>query len=285
MQKSLALVLFASVCARMSAESIKIANWPFEDVSGTDPLHFDSAGKLRPGHYVTFSPPFDSNGLTRPSAIPGWSGFGVAGSMAALAGNVSGRQFTAIPDGKNTAFFAEDVIVEQTLTNRIQVDTRYTLQVDVGRPFSTAEDPDWGGSGLILKADGRQVMAATVPAGLLPGEFRTLEASYSVAAADGFVGKMMGLLMFGGIGEVHFDNVRLTAVSLVAPIATISAAVEVSWLSKPGEWYRVQRAANLSSPQWEAITAPLQGTGGRLSVFEVAGAEVAYYRLLPVPPP
>lgn len=270
----------------VQGESLPIRNGSFEEVAGDNAIHFLPDGSLRGGHYASFDDPFDNLGIKLEEAAPGWIGGGVVGSMAPLVGDGPNTEFAKVPQGRVTGFTGPDSYLEQTLTRSVEANTRYVLKAEVGRPRSSAGESSWAGAGMIISAGGFVMATTTVPPGMLPGEFRTMEASYTVSLGDPIVGKVLAVSLFSGlVGTAHFDNVHLEAESLVVPTARIAPAVEISWLSRTNEWYRIERAASVTGPDWVPVATPFKGTGNRIAFFEVAATNAGYYRLVPVPPP
>jgi hypothetical protein len=268
------------------AESLPIRNGSFEEVTGDNAVHFLPGGSLRDGHYASIEEPFDGLGIQLAEAVPGWMGGGVAGSMAPRIGEGPETEFGLVPQGRITAFTGSDSYLDQTLTRSAEANTRYVFKAEVGRPRSSAGEPAWAGAGLLISAGGFVMATALVPTGMVPGEFRTVEASYTVSPGDPTVGKPIAIGLFSGfVGTAHFDNVRLEAEALVVPTARITPAVEISWLSRTNEWYRIERAVSVTGAEWVPVAAPFKGTGNRIAFFETAATNAGYYRLVPVPPP
>lgn len=268
------------------AESLPIRNGSFEEVVGDNAVHFLPDGSLRDGHYASIEDPFDNLGIKLEEAVPGWSGGGVAGSAVPRVGGGPDKEFAAVPQGRTTAFLGSDSFLDQTLSRVAEANTRYVLKAEIGRPRSSAAEPAWAGAGLVISAGGFVMATSLVPTGMVPGEFRTVEASYTVSPGDPAVGKPIAVGLFSGfVGTAHFDRIQLEAESLVLPTAQIAAAVEISWLSRTNEWYRVERAVSVTGPDWVPVATPFKGTGNRIAFFEVAATNAGYYRLVPVPPP
>ncbi len=268
------------------AESLPVRNGSFEEVAGGNTVHFLPDGSLREGHYASIEDPFDSLGIKLQEAVPGWGGGGVAGSVVPLVGVGQDKEFAAVPHGRTTAFLGSDSFLDQTLSRIAEANTRYVLKAEIGRPRSSAAEAAWAGAGLLLSAGGFVMATSLVPTGMVPGEFRTVEASYTVSPGDPTVGKVLAVGLFSGfVGTAHFDRIQLEAESLVVPTAQIAPAVEISWLSRTNEWYRVERAVSVTGPDWVPVAAPFKGTGNRIIFFETAATNAGYYRLVPVPPP
>jgi hypothetical protein len=278
-------MLFA-IAPAGSAEQIPLLNPSFEALTGTDPIHFDTQGRLRPGHYSSFPKPLTPAGFLSVDAIPGWVGDGTAGTMAPLVGAVIGSLFGTVPHGQNTAYFLDESVLQQFLIRTYQANTRYVLTAEIGRPSSVAPPAVWHGFVLSLGAGYEWIAVNSGPLDIPAGSFRTVEISYSVAPGDPWIGHpITATLAGGGPSPTHFDHVRLEAQPLTGPPTSIATAVEVKWPSRLNEWYQVQRATRLNNPDWLPITGTLRGTGEPMSLFEVAAEQARYYRIMPMRPP
>ena len=126
--------------------------------------------------------------------------------------------------------------LQQTLTNTLQANTSYTLNVDVGNPQAGTSLPGSSGGGGVFynfanfpgyRLDllaGATVIAQDINSigGTIPeGQFRTATLNCNSSGFPGLVGQNLTLrlvnLHAGGGIEVDFDNVRLTASTSPVP--------------------------------------------------------------------
>ena len=265
------------------AEIITIPNPSFESLTGSDPAHFDVSGKLLPGHYSSFESPLTPMGFLSADPVPNWLVSGNAGIIAPVLGEGDQFQFSRLPDGRQALMLSDFGAVVQILPQRFRAGFRYTLKVDIGRSRTIDTSSTWEVTlGTTLKSLAFDVGALQVPR----GDFRTLALNYSVLEGDAAVDQQIMVSLNGSTGgPIYFDRVELTLEPVTRPLTSIAPAVEVTWVSKVNEWYRVERATRLSNPDWTPITAPQKGTGLQMRHFEVASGDVSYFRVIPVLPP
>jgi hypothetical protein len=281
-----ATMVMASILPLAKGEKIGLRNPSFEEVAGNDPVHVDEMGRLRLGHSVTFFPVAGELGFADANAILGWVGEAENGTMAVITGGGAGAKFSAIPDGRNTFFSRGPGIVQQTVTNTISAGTRYTFRIMAGRPLNMVSPALWDGGAIFMLAEENFLSVTNLASDLKPGEFRAIEATYSVAEADPMIGKRITVAVSSGwAGETHFDSASLEAMPLKAPEVTVASAVRISWPTLENEWYRLERTASLTSPLWKAVAPPFRGTANPMTFFEVPPGDAEYYRVVTIPPP
>lgn len=279
------MVALIGLSGIVNAASHFIGNPSFEDISGNASAHFGVTGRLLTGHYSFSVEPPDNLGFQSEDPVPRWLAEGEVGSMATPVGATAEAEFSSLPNGQNSLFLKFGSSVFQQLSSRAEPGFRYTLRAKAGRPRSAAGQLGWGGADISLLAGGTVIITAKLTNDLVAGEFFELKGSYTVVAGDAAAGKpLLVAIGAGGCDGIHFDDVTLESEPMVLPQAAIQPAVEIGWDSRLNESYRVERASRLNSPDWVAVTGPLKGTGGRMSLFQIAAPTESFFRVVPVPP-
>lgn len=262
-----------------------IRNASFEDLSGNNTVHFGATGRLLIGHYSFSAEPPDSLGFQLTDPVPDWVAEGEVGTMATKVGAAADAEFASLPGGQNSLFLKFGSSVFQQLSSRAEPGFRYTLRAKAGRPKSAAGQLGWGGADIILSAGGFVIITAKVPNDLVAGQFVDVSASYTLVSGDVAAGKsLLVAIGAGGCDGIHFDAISIESEPMVLPQAEIQPAVEIGWESKTSESYRVERASRLTNPDWTAVSGTLKGTGGRMTLFQVAAPAESFFRIVPVPP-
>jgi len=275
----------ASIGETALANSLLIKNASFEELSGTNPTHFGATGKLLAGHYSFSAEPPDIGGFQLADPVPSWATEGEVGTIAPRVGTAPAAEFASLPSGQNSLFLKAGSSVFQQLADLAEPGFRLTLRAKAGRPRSAAAQAGWGGADLTLSAGGFVIITAKVPNDLAAGQFAEIGASYSVVSGDVVAGKTLLIAIgAGGCDGIHFDEISLETEPMVLPQATIQPAVEIAWNSKVSESYRIERASRLVNPDWTQVSGVLKGTGGRMSLFQVAAQTESFYRVVPAPP-
>lgn len=208
----MAAMLLAMVATAATADPVVIANPSFE-LPATPPDSF----------IVGFPP-------------DGWSGYGTLNMSDRVIGVVNPATtplyVEPVPDGSNIGvtflqnFSGSEAGMQQTLGATLQLNTRYTLRVEVGNMAHFAGPPDFGFGGfpgyrIELLAGG--VVVASDPNTLLPGEGRFLTSTVELEVGDSHpqAGALLGIRLVNldaALGvEVNFDDVRLDADSMDCP--------------------------------------------------------------------
>jgi len=118
---------------------IPVRNPGFEDLVGTDPVHFGTDGRLLPLHYGTFpSNPLDALSFHSSEAIPGWRSVTAGGTLHPSTQQVPHPS----PDGHNVAWINGSGAILQTPPQTVRGGTVYRLRAD----FSDALEVPFGGS-------------------------------------------------------------------------------------------------------------------------------------------
>ena len=197
--------------------SLPVINPSFEELTGTDPNHFDANGKLLPGHLSEFPGfPIAPAGFFSANAIPGWNGHDSSGTVNYL----GGQYITNGLSGQNCIYINVTGQVSQTLAASFQANQLYRLSVDV----SYAVGINFPGFFIGLYANGQAVAAATNSVTVVAGKLTTATVEVSLPAGSAFIGAPIEIRL--GIpgtkpDQTVFDNVRLTA----QPIHIVSLAV------------------------------------------------------------
>ena len=216
---------FGIIVANVSlGDNIVVLNPSFEGMTGNDPAHFDSSGKLLPGHAAidplyAFSPEVE---YQTHSPIPGWQLVGGAGTV-----NYSGTPYfvggVGSTDGQNVAFangsFNINNSLSQTLGVNYQVGMTYQLQVDVGGRW---DYPIGGGYAISLYAGNTVLATANNTVAITPGTFSTVTVSAYIGGGSSAVGQPISIVLAHAGqnpagSQVVFDNVRLTGTVAVVP--------------------------------------------------------------------
>lgn len=276
----------ALVAGPLIAATIPLTNPSFELLTGTNPTHFDAAGKLRTGHWATFFALDGANGFATDNAVPGWEGEGENGTMSPVVGTALPAKFPSIPDGQNTFFGTGSGVLVQSLNATYLAGNRYVFEVMVGRPRTESGPAPWAGGHLLLLQGSEGLALVKIPTDIQPGEFRPIRVEYSVAPADPAIGKNIGVAISpGSPGEIHFDAAQLSVFPLPSITPVIAPAVRLTWPTTTNAWYRVERTASLALAQWIPVAPPIAGTAGEVVFFEAITNAAGYYRIVAVPPP
>ncbi len=229
MKKTLNLNKYFSMCVVATGlhhialgDTITVLNPGFEGLTGTDPVHFDSAGNLLSGHAALLSSQVTLPAVEYATAtpVPGWQ---VSGGAAGTV-NYSGTQYLTgvAPDGQNVGFANgfrnQHGVLSQSLGENYQVGLTYELKVDV----SSINGFPVGTYSISLTAGGRLVAGAS---DLVPGAtglFSTVTVSASIDGNSTAAGQPITIsLANGGVPQagtqVLFDNVRLTSSVTAVP--------------------------------------------------------------------
>lgn len=200
-----------SYCA---GAEIPITNPTFEAMTGTNPSHFDGAGRLRDNHYsVVPGYPVEATGFQSANAIPGWQTTASAGTYNPPARLVP----LEAPHGGNVAWVNVTGVLRQTLETTFQPNTTYQLTVEIG----SLQGFEFPGYEVGLFAGGKVVVANTsLSAPAIAGQFSTVNASAWIAGDSSSVGQPIEIRLGipgVGAGQVDFDWVRLTAMTVPEP--------------------------------------------------------------------
>ena len=196
-------------------------------VTGTEDAFAASLTIVNP----SFEDPVLANGAFTVNAIPGWSDF-ISPAVGVFNPSSTSGHYTAegiIPDGANVAYGNSGFFC-QILSDTLQTNTKYTLDVDVGkrddgvatlkrftidfRAFSPA--PSFSQDTLAGVDSGVPVaprIAATVPAS---DSFATNTIMFETGDSHPRAGQslLICISIFGSGAQVNFDNVRLDASSV-----------------------------------------------------------------------
>lgn len=203
-----------------SPRSIPVVNSSFENLTGTNRTHFDDKGVLLPGHYSeTIGFPLEVTGFASADPIPGWKAVGSSGTAnyegtGVNPGGISGRHVAWI-NGAGT--------ISQSVAAVATADTVYTLLADVTSLTGVA----FPGFSVGLFAGESPLGVATDSVVLKPGAFTSISVRVAVSASSSAIGKPLEIRLGTGApganrGQVVFDNIRLTAESLL-PVPCVPA--------------------------------------------------------------
>lgn len=215
-----------SLGCHLHAASITVLNPSFEDTV------------LSPGTFSTGSAP------------AGWSAYGSIDFNARAIGSLNPASTTlysaAVPDGANVGVVflldggpAVESGLSQTLGATLQLNTTYTLQVEVGNiandpnpPHSSFNFSGFPGYRIDLLAGGTVI--ASDNNSLLPaeGQFLTSTVLLSIGGSHAQAGQTLAIRLVNLDGdngiEVNFDNVRLDASPIPEPAqATLAAGASL----------------------------------------------------------
>lgn len=208
-----------------SQHSIPVVNSSFENLTGTNRIHFDEKGALLPGHYSeTVGFPLEATGFASADPIPGWKAVGSSGTANYQATGVNPSGIS----GQLVAWINGSGTISQALPAVATADTVYTLLVDV-TPLTGVAFP---GFSVGLFADGTALGVATDSVVLNQGTLTPIVVRVAVPASSSAIGKPLEIRLGTGRpganrGQVVFDNVRLIAESLLpVPCAPAPANLE-----------------------------------------------------------
>lgn len=216
----------ASLGCHLHAASITVLNHSFEDTV------------LSPGTFATTSSP------------AGWSPYGSIDFSGRVIGALNPASTTlysaAVPDGANVGVIflldggpAVESGMTQTLGATLQLNTTYTLQIEVGNiandPFEPHSDFNFSGfpgyridllaGGTVIASDNNSLLPAE-------GQFLTSNVLLSVGGSHAQAGQSLAIRLVNLDGnngiEVNFDNVRLDASPIPEPAhATLAAGASL----------------------------------------------------------
>lgn len=240
--------------------SLAVLNPSFEQLTGTDPAHFDANGHLRPNHYSEFPGyPVEAVGFTSANAIPGWSGHASSGTI-----NYLGTQYFASGlTGTNSAWINVTGQITQTLSDTFQAGQLYRLSVDVGHPFGTG----FPGYVIGLYAYGQVVASQVNSIAILPGDLRTATVEVALPANSPFIGAPIEIRLGIPGSKLHqtvFDNVRLTALSLGGTYIPTAPTIVIA----PGD-------KTVTTGQDATFSVIATGTGPLSYQWQFKGANIA----------
>ncbi len=212
---------------------IPLANPSFELLTGTNLSHFDLQGQLLDGHYSALTEfPFEDSGFGVSEPIPSWVGNALAGTV-----NPPSSLFAAgVPHGQNVAWLNAGGQIGQLLGAAYKSGRHYRLEVDVGWPTGV------GFTGYVvgLYADGQVVAEDRNTLAILEGQFRRVTVEGILPPQSPLLGALIEVRLGNPgsqLGQVNFDNVRLTVES---PEPPLECAPQLKDLAV---WYRGEGTA------------------------------------------
>ncbi len=185
---------------------ISIQNPGFEDLVGTDPVHFGTDGRLLPLHYSTFlGNPVDALSFPVAEAIPGWRSINAGGTFHPSTTQVR----VPSPDGHNVAWINGAGAIVQTLPQTVRGGAVYRLKADLADavevPFGGYHLSLFGGETLLGEVRNRR----TPEEGASVTDILQVE----VPADSPAIGKPLEIRLatasFSGSSHSEFDRVRL----------------------------------------------------------------------------
>ncbi len=208
----LAFSLNASI--RGHCAVLPIVNPSFEQMSGSDPVHFEANGKLKDNHYSIVSGyPVEPTGFSSANPIPGWTTTASAGTYNPPARLVP----LEAPHGNNVAWVNVTGVIRQTLAINFEANTTYELTVEVGSlqgfGFPGYEVALFGADKIVAFDRSLAPLAA-------PGRFGTARVSVWIGEDSPAVGAPIEIRLGipgNGSGQVDVDWVRLEAVTVPEP--------------------------------------------------------------------
>lgn len=196
------------------AAPVPIVNPSFENLAGSDPVHFEENGQLRDNHYsIAPGYPVEPTGFSSANPIPGWTTTASAGTYNPPARLVP----LQAPDGINVAWVNVTGVIRQTLGINFQANTTYELTVEVG----SLEGFGFPGYEVgLFGADKVVAVDRSLAALAAPGRFGTAKVSVWIGEDSAAVGTPIEIRLgvpTSGSGQVDFDWVRLDAVTVPEP--------------------------------------------------------------------
>lgn len=209
--------------------ALGVANPSFELLTGTDPAHFGTDGKLLDGHYSIYpAQAKDEHGFYRDEAIPSWVGAGAAGTF-----NVGAALLAAgAPDGQNTAWINGQGVIRQTLTQTFEANRLYRLSVDVAALTGVA----FPGYAIALYGNGSLALQDTNSKAIPAGGYATASIGLTLRADSPLIGAPIEIRLgtIFGSGQGNFDNVRLEVESATDAIGCASPPAGLA------AWFRAE---------------------------------------------
>lgn len=200
-------VVFAPLDQILSDTPVAVANAGFEELTGTDPVHFGANGKLLPGHYSEFPGyPIEPTGFNSPNAIPGWSSTASAGTV-----NYSGTMHLPFgpTEGQNCAWNNIQGYFAQTVGERFEANRLYRLTVDVGASAVL----NFPGYVVGLYSGGQAVAVDRNSKAVTGGQFTEVSIEAGIDQNSSLVGQPIEIrlgTLAANTEQVLFDNVRLS---------------------------------------------------------------------------
>jgi hypothetical protein len=190
---------------------VPIANAGFEDLTGTDPVHFDSSGKLRDGHLSTVNATgLGPNAYQTSDPIPGWFiSPGQSGEAGTYNPTVADYP-NGIPGGQNVAWSRGPLILQGLgPASVVQANMYYTLVVHVGNRATTT----YKGYDVHVRVNGLDALLYDIAPALkdatpTPGTFDTVVLSGFVGNDPNLVGRPIQLWLAPKEGSTDFDNIE-----------------------------------------------------------------------------
>jgi hypothetical protein len=167
-----------------------------------------SATIIYPTNYSFEDPVLAINSYT--STTPGWTKTGAGGGI-----DDYGWAYPSIPNGVNYAFLANGTL-SQVLTQTVQANHKYTLDVYVGRYYTTT--PTYTVKLVARDGGGVDHVLAQTPASLAAYRvFNLVELSYTALAGDPYLGDHLKIILSSTGQENNFDDVTIKDLSVPAP--------------------------------------------------------------------
>ena len=200
-------------CAPSQAASLTVANASFEDYS------------LSSGGFTGL--PGAGGAITSNEPILNWTVTSDGSSYIGIHHSSTSEYASGLPSGNGyNVAYADAGTISQTLSDTLMANTRYDLNVAIGRRLDgRGDDPSWGialYAGTTLLADSGVVTASS--SGLAKGFWRSLNVNYtSGATVDAGQSLKIVLTNPNRTGTANFDMVSLQTSSVPEPTAAVLA--------------------------------------------------------------
>ena len=243
---------------------IPIQNPGFEELTGSDPIHFGTDGRLLPLHYSAFpGNMIESLGFYANPAIPGWLGTHTGGTFHPSPDQIPRPS----PDGHNVAWINGSGSIFQTLPQVVRGGRLYRLSADLGDAVGVA----FGGYAMALQGGDTPLGAIanrkTPDEGSFVGDTLLVE----VAADSTAIGKPLEIRLGTAPSEApnhsEFDRVRLEEALADGSPACFPLPVGLV------AWYDAEHSAlDSTSRHPGTFGSPSFGAGLDGSAFEFDGS-------------